>query len=82
LDIWTWRLEDQALASGPVPTPGDETAVGSEAVPETGQTAGSEAEKKFGVDAAINLFEKLGAISFEKIFDVVFVDVLIVVVVV
>jgi predicted HTH domain antitoxin len=51
-------------------------------VPETGQTAGSEAEKKFGVDAAINLFEKLGAISFEKIFDVVFVDVLIVVVVV
>jgi hypothetical protein len=38
--IWAWRLEDQALASGPVPSPGDVKTLGSEAELETGQTAG------------------------------------------
>jgi hypothetical protein len=41
------EAEDQALASGSVPSPGESSGdghtVGSEAVPETGQTAGSEA---------------------------------------
>jgi hypothetical protein len=42
LDILAWSLEDQALASGPVPSPSDGHTAGSEVDPGLAQDAPSE----------------------------------------